>query len=498
MRVALITEGTYPHNHGGVSVWCDQVIRGLSEHEFEVVAIVGSGSEKPEWPVPSNVSRLTPVPLWPPEPPPSIFETRRCPATYLVGQFLETLLQNGTAARFIGVLNDLFLAAQHGDLRAAFNSSEAVEVTLTHMRESSLESSRGTPDPAETQRPSMADAVQALTLIEHFLRPFELPPRRVDLCHAVSNGLAVLPAFAAKWQSGTPFLLTEHGLYLRERILAYHPGSLRPHVRSLLIRFFKRLVEAGYQMADYIAPVSRYCELWELRSGAERSRIRPIHNGIDPDRFPFAVDEPGDPTLVFVGRIDPLKDIETLLRSFALVRETEPAARLRMFGPREAGRYAARCDDLIESLGLAGWAVFEGRTDEPATAFLSGQVVLLSSISEGFPFAALEAMACGRPLVATDVGGVAEAVGPAGLIVPPRDPAALAEATLRLLGDAQLRRSVGQRARERVLAHFTLARCVAEYRDVYRDLVFSCPLWQEIVASIGASHAESRKVLAAQ
>ena len=64
MRVALITEGTYPHHRGGVSVWCDQVVHGLSEHDYEVLAIVGSGNEHPHWPRPANLSRVTTVPLW--------------------------------------------------------------------------------------------------------------------------------------------------------------------------------------------------------------------------------------------------------------------------------------------------------------------------------------------------------------------------------------------------------------------------------------------------
>jgi glycosyltransferase involved in cell wall biosynthesis len=196
-----------------------------------------------------------------------------------------------------------------------------------------------------------------------------------------------------------------------------------------------------------------------------------VHNGIDPDRFAYDPGEPDEPMLVFVGRIDPLKDIETLLRSFALVRDVVPGVRLRMFGPRQSPAYGRRCDSLAAELGLGASAVFEGQVASTADAYRSAQVVLLTSISEGFPFAVLEAMACGRPVVATDVGGVAEAVGHDGVLVPPRDPVAVAQATITLLGDPELRRSLGHRARERVTSQFTVSRCVSNYRQLYQDIV---------------------------
>jgi glycosyltransferase involved in cell wall biosynthesis len=366
MRVALITEGTYPHHRGGVSVWCDQLVRGLSEHRYEVVAIVGSGNEQPDWPWPPNVERLTTVPLWAPSGSPRLSRAVRSAMTPVVRNFLETLRETGTAAGFCGALRQFFLAAQDGQLRPGLSSPEAIELMLGHMRDHAGEAAPGRGTGGRPDTPTVADAVGALVLIEHFLRPLALEPRQADLCHAVSNGLAALPALAAKWSSRTPLLLTEHGLYLRERLLAHRPGTMNPHVRSLLLRFFKRLVEATYLMADRIAPVSHYCQLWELKSGAPSTRIHPVHNGIDPERFAYDPGEPAAPTLVYVGRIDPLKDIETLLRAFALIRDVVPDVRLRMFGPRESVTYGQRCDALIDRLGLGPSAVFEGPVAEPA------------------------------------------------------------------------------------------------------------------------------------
>jgi polysaccharide biosynthesis protein PelF len=487
VQIALSTEGTYPHHRGGVSVWCDQVVRGLSEHWYEVVAIVGSGNEQPLWSWPPNVVRLTTVPLWSPSPWPRPSKAVRSAMSPVLRRFLETLLEQGTVEDFCSVLHELFLAARDGQLRPGMSSPDAIELMLVHMREHAGGSSLGRGAVGHAEIPTVADAVGALVLIEHFLRPLEQTPVRADLCHAVSNGLAALPALAAKWTSGTPFLLTEHGLYLRERLLAHRPGTMNPHVRSLVLRFFKRLVEASYLMADCIAPVSHYCQMWELKSGAEHSLIRPVHNGIDPDTFAYDPGEPDEPTLVFVGRIDPLKDIETLLRAFAMIRAVVPGARLRMFGPRESVAYGQRCDSLVAELGLGASATFEGHTATPAAAYRAGQVVLLTSISEGFPFAVLEAMACGRPVVATDVGGVAEAVAQAGLLVPPRDPVAVAQATISLLGDPGLRHSLGRQARDRVISHFTLSRFVSNYRELCRDVAGRKVRSESLLDAVGSS-----------
>jgi len=92
---------------------------------------------------------------------------------------------------------------------------------------------------------------------------------------------------------------------------------------------------------------------------------------------------------------------------------------------------------------------------------------VLCSISEGFPYTVIEAMTCGRPCVATDVGGVNEAVADAGIIVPPRSPESLAQACLTLLQDAPQRRRLGAAARMRALEYFTVDRAISAFDEIY-------------------------------
>jgi glycosyltransferase involved in cell wall biosynthesis len=114
--------------------------------------------------------------------------------------------------------------------------------------------------------------------------------------------------------------------------------------------------------------------------------------------------------------------------------------------------------------------VFEGRVPSPIDAYHAGHTVVLSSISEGFPYTVVESMATGRPPVCTNVGGVAEAVGNAGFVVPPRDHRAFADACVTLLRDPALRMRLGRAARQRVLNNFTLEQSLDAYRAVYREL----------------------------
>jgi glycosyltransferase involved in cell wall biosynthesis len=309
------------------------------------------------------------------------------------------------------------------------------------------------------------------------------------------NGLSVLVALRSRWAFGTPIVLSEHGVYLRERYLGVTSDAESHAVRWLTVRFHRALARTGYRIADILAPHSAFNRRWQLYNGGQPERVETMYNGIDPAQFPIAEDEPEVPTIVFVGRIDPLKDVHTLLRSFALVRAGLPQARLRIFGPvtRDNEGYHESCVRLAEDLGLAGAVTFEGRIPQVVDAYRAGHVVALTSTSEGFPYTIVEAMSVGRPTVATDVGGVSEAVGDAGFVVPPRDPEAIAQACLTLLADPALRREMGERARRRVLELFTLRQWTEAYRDIYELL--SGPMRSRQVELPVASAADAEAVV---
>jgi glycosyltransferase involved in cell wall biosynthesis len=536
MKVALVGEGTYPHQFGGVSVWCDQLVRGLPQYDFTLIPLVATGNEPMRWELPDNVKSVVTIPLWgrPPALPLRARLSRRR-ADSLLAELVDVLLTRPDQAqdRFSEVMHELFTFGQTGNLRRALLSETGVKLLSDAWRQqwpdilpesaavglpnglaaidgdhfnglagqaevngrsaqdevngrsaqdevngrSAQDEVNGRPgqgDPGLSRMvPTVGDAVTAMQLLEHALRPFSHPPVQADVVHTVTNGLGALPAFAAKWRHGVPMIVTEHGVYMREQYLHLRRPEFGWPVKDLYLRFLRRLCTLGYHEADIITPGNIYNKRWEAELGADEARVRTVYNGVDPAVFPVVDTEPEAPTISWAGRIDPFKDLITLLRAFSLVLREMPEARLRIFGsaPQGGEAYLEHCRAEAYDLGISKQATFEGRVPEIRDAYAAGHVVVLCSITEGFPYTLIEAMACGRPCVATNVGGVTEALGDdAGLVVPPRNPAALADACLKLLRDDGMRRKMGVAARERAIEHFTVDRAISAFDEMYTRL----------------------------
>lgn len=488
-RVVMVTEGTYPHAQGGVSVWCDQVVRGLSDIEFEVVALTAFGDEQVAWELPANVANVQTLGLWGPAGPRAGAGERwqSVRAMKALGRILEASAVDprspnlGTmpAGRDLdeawAILCDPRIASLLPRLVGSENFMQLIIDVWNAARLGGYVS--------RSQTISVAHAVVISEHLSHSLRPLGAETPHADLYHAVSNGLATLPCIAAHFRHTTPFVVSEHGVYLRERLLAGTNTELAFPVRAFLMGFVRELVSLAYRTASVVAPGNQYNKSWQIRLGADPDRIVTTYNGVDPAGFPPAPPEPRDPTLTFVGRIDPLKDLETLVRAFALVRLEIPDARLRVFGATPKGNeaYHETCVTLAKELGVGDGVSWEGRVPDISEAYGTGSIIVLSSISEGFPYTVIEGMCRGRPIVATDVGGVSEAVGDAGIVVRPRDPQAFADACVTLLRDGETRREMGARARARVLGNFTLDAAVAAVRGAYQS-AYASPRhtrWQE-------------------
>ena len=158
-----------------------------------------------------------------------------------------------------------------------------------------------------------------------------------ELVHATANGPSMLVGLTAKWQAGTPVLLSEHGVYLRERLLAVRREG---HGRGRCGRCSCGSSTGSPSSATAGRRRAAGQRLQRPLGGARR-RAAPTGSArcttASTPRLPLLDDEPAEPTLVFAGRIDPLKDLATLVRAVALVRGQVPGARLRLFGGVPAG-----------------------------------------------------------------------------------------------------------------------------------------------------------------
>jgi glycosyltransferase involved in cell wall biosynthesis len=248
------------------------------------------------------------------------------------------------------------------------------------------------------------------------------------------------------------------------------PPWSRPLAR---LGFLRRRQAAGLERealkkADGAVFVSAFARDQARARGYPTRNARVVHNGVDPVLFSPAQEEPAPPSILFAGRMDDQKGVDVLLKALGLLPK---GARLRLAG---TGPQQDEYRRLASKLGLED-VEFLGAVERKRLPWLLGeaQVFVLPSRYENLPLGILEAMACARPVVATRVGGVGEMVegGVEGLLVPAGDPDALAGALGRLLGDAPLRRRMGEAGRARVLARFTWDAVAAETEGFYAELL---------------------------
>jgi glycosyltransferase involved in cell wall biosynthesis len=273
---------------------------------------------------------------------------------------------------------------------------------------------------------------------------------------------------------GTPVIVTDHGIYIRERYIAVSSERLSPFAKRFLLRLSSYASKLLYSIADQVSPVCNYNLRWETRFGAAPERIKTIYNGVDPGVF-VPKEKPektrNRPTVVAAARVFPLKDIETMIRSCAYVREKIADVHYIVYGPVDVDPpYTQRCVDLISEFELGANFEFAGFHSKPHELYHEGDISILSSISEGFPYTVIESMACGRPVVATDVGGVREALEGFGVLVKPRDARGLADGVIELLLNDELRQRLGSSGRERVLLKFRMSSSVDAYLKSYMVL----------------------------
>jgi len=239
--------------------------------------------------------------------------------------------------------------------------------------------------------------------------------------------------------------------------------------RSLAYAVLKNAIQtrALDRMAGQIA-VSRNCV--DALSRYFTTRAEVIPNGVDvdlfhPDRPPLPIFDDGRPNLLFVGRFDPRNGLALMLRAFAIVRERRPDARLIVVGDGPLSPYYRS----MVPPALRDDVHFVGLVRDMRPAYYATCDVFCSPVTKAsFGVTLLEAMAAGKPIVATENIGYRELMSPAeGILVPPADPAAFAAAVLRLLDNPALRREIGAAGREKAEAYSweRIGRTIADYYE---------------------------------
>ena len=330
--------------------------------------------------------------------------------------------------------------------------------------------------------PNLFALIQSLGWVYRFLNILNTPIPDVDITHSAAAAFCGIPCVLAKIKNKTPFILTEHGVYLREQYFALSQRGYSSYLSTFLIRLIHSVTSVNYYYADQVSPVCNYNTRWEKEFGVNEKNIKVIYNGVDKNIFQptESTNRNKYPTVVTVARIDPIKDIKSMILAADIVRKTIKDIRFIVYGSVTVASYYEECLKLVKELKIEENFIFAGHTNDTPAAYRSGDIIALSSISEAFPYSVVEAMLVGKPVIATDVGGIREAIGDCGILIEPRNPEDMAAAVTKLIKDPELLAEMGENGRNRALNLFTLDKVMEKYNRAYTNLF----TWSEEAAAV--------------
>jgi glycosyltransferase involved in cell wall biosynthesis len=323
---------------------------------------------------------------------------------------------------------------------------------------------------SENLRTERADVSRTIriggaTALARLLRRFE-----VDLLHThVHVAANILGRLAARTAGAAVVSHLHIENHFRRQRLARAPLVL--------------LDNATARLCSRLIAVSEATRQAFVRQGFPADLIETVRNGVDAAALETARTQslreelriPSDAVLIaHVGRLAPVKGQRELIEAVARLHERHPQASVVFIGRdvQAGGAYRMELERLASALGVDAAVHFAGFRPNASSELREVDVLALPSWIEGLPLVVLEAMAQGKPVVATDVGGTPEAVvdGETGRLVPPRDPRALAAALDELVADPELRRRFGDAGRARVREHFDAAAMEARVLEVYDEI----------------------------
>jgi glycosyltransferase involved in cell wall biosynthesis len=297
-----------------------------------------------------------------------------------------------------------------------------------------------------------------------------LKDERPDAMHLVSLKTMVLGGLAARLVGASNIVLHLTG----QGLLGISTGPVRRLYREAALRVFASLVnnEGAYLLVENSHDLATL-----RRAGAEPGQNFAILGGAGVDTNAFPLMPPPNhqvPIAAHVGRMVRSKGVDVLMQAFTALRNRGVPLRLELYGRSDADNPEPFPAELLKAWCSRPDAAWCGHVTDVADVWRRSDIFVLASRGgEGLPRALLEAAACGRPLVVTDVPGNRDFVrnGVEGFLVPPDDPAMLADALARLASDAHLRRRMGMAARHRVLSGYTESHVQHSVLEAYRSLL---------------------------
>ena len=470
MRVCLILEGCYPYVTGGVSSWMDSYIRNMPEHEFVLWVIGAKAEQKGKF---------------------KCWEKKGKPEN--VTEVYEVFLDDALRVKDTGILPQKFTQEEHEALKRLVSSDKPNWELLFDMYQvrkinpmAYLKSEKFLQiltETCKTQFPYIAfsdafHSVRSRLLPVLYLMGAEMP--KADCYHSICTGYGGLIASMAAHIYNKPLLLTEHGIYTREReeeiIRAkWVARAFKPH----WVDFFYMLSDLIYQRAFRVTSLFTRAMYTQIDMGCPADKCRVIANGIDYEGYskvPPKVDD-GIVNIGAVVRMAPIKDIKTMIYAFYELSRRRNDVRLEILGGIDDPEYDEECRAIVKQLGLEEKIIFPGFKQMP-DYYENFDFTLLTSISEGQPLTVLESFAAKRPCVTTDVGCCNELLdgapgddlGKGGYFVPPMQREKLADAMEILCESKELRLKMGEIGQRRAEKYYRNEIMLKKYRDLYIEV----------------------------
>ena len=484
--VLFIAEGTYPYIRGGVSTWIHQIITGMRDIKFGVL-FLGSREEDYEgirYDLPDNLVYLSTFYLFSEQeyPPPSAVEgseeVNKLKAFFLDSQELPEDLADTRFYTEVVPFSHLLYGKR----------------TWTMLEDIYIEMDMDVPfvDFFWT----MKNIFSPLWVVVKAVKSLE--GKSVSVIHSPSTGYAGFLGALLKKTTLSPLVITEHGIYTRERkidilnsqwIKSVSSVSVDRYdiddLRKLWINFFVNLGKVCYEQADKVYSLFEGARRIQIALGCPPEKTEVIPNGVEIERYSKVrkkrPKEP-PPIVALIGRVTPIKDVKTFIKAMKLLIEDIPSAEGWVIGPQEEDpEYVEECKMMIKTLGLEDKVKLLGfkRMDEVLAQI---GLTTLTSISEGMPMVVLESFAVGVPCVTTDVGSCRQLIygglnqedidlGKAGEVVPVGDPKSLASAYKRLLSDTEEWKRCSEVCIQRVERFYSYDMFLNSYRSVYEKFM---------------------------
>ena len=455
MKICVIVEGAYPYVMGGVASWLQDNICHFSEDEFIIQTITVNRQEKKKfaYELPNNV-----------------IEVREA---YIQDEDYE---MKGSKLKFTKKEKESV------EWEVIFRYFEKNRVSLNQFlaSEEFLEMSRRYYEKHYSEE-VFSDFLW--TMRSMFLPLFSIlntPVPEADIYHTLSTGYAGILGSMAKVLYGKPLLLSEHGIYTREREEEIIRADwVKGIYKDLWIQHFQKYSSCCYQYADKVTALFKEAANLQIEFGCRKEKIQIIRNGIALSKYEdLAEKEPDDPH-INVGailRIAQIKDVKTLISSFVAAKKLVPELKLWIMGPDgEDKEYADECRELVR-LYDAEDIVFTGRI-MVKDYIKKMDMLVLTSISEGQPLVILEGFVARRPFICTNVGNCAgmllgedDDLGPAGIVVPVMGIEEIKNAMVYLAGHEEVRRQMGETGYKRVEKYYKVEDVYREYEELYHSL----------------------------